>query len=265
MSSTIQWCDGPSPSVNRPSHTAWVDSACCAMATGWRVWIGITAVPELDARGRPAHERDRGERVEVVGDLRHPDRGEAGLPRRPRRRRRAAPPSRGSGPARDRSSGRSASAVPPHGPSRRPAATVARGNPILDLESQPCTRVRAASILAAAHDEPRGSAMSRVAVVTGAASGMGLAIGRAPRGATGTGSRCSTSTATPPSARPTDLRARARRRSRRRSTSPTAAAVDAALDEVRNELGPGRDHGDERRPRPVRAVHRDHRRRCGIA
>ena len=45
MSSTIQWCDGPSPSVNRPSHTAWVDSACCAMATGWRVWIGITAVP----------------------------------------------------------------------------------------------------------------------------------------------------------------------------------------------------------------------------
>ena len=45
MSSTIQWWDGPSPSVNRPSQTAWVESACCAMATGWRVWIGITAVP----------------------------------------------------------------------------------------------------------------------------------------------------------------------------------------------------------------------------
>ena len=45
MSSTIQWCDGPRPSVNRPSHTAWFDSACCAMATGWRVWIGRTAVP----------------------------------------------------------------------------------------------------------------------------------------------------------------------------------------------------------------------------
>ena len=31
--------------MNRPSHTAWVDSACCAIATGCRVWIGITAVP----------------------------------------------------------------------------------------------------------------------------------------------------------------------------------------------------------------------------
>ena len=45
MSSTIQWCDGPIPSVKRPSHTAWVESTCWAMATGWRVWIGTTAVP----------------------------------------------------------------------------------------------------------------------------------------------------------------------------------------------------------------------------
>ena len=45
MSSTIQWCDGPSPSVKRPPHTAWFESACCAIATGWRVWIGMTAVP----------------------------------------------------------------------------------------------------------------------------------------------------------------------------------------------------------------------------
>ena len=45
MSSTIQWCDGPRPSVKRPSHTACVDSACCAIATGCRVWIGTTAVP----------------------------------------------------------------------------------------------------------------------------------------------------------------------------------------------------------------------------
>ena len=44
MSVTIQWCDGPSPSVNRPSHTSCVDNACCAIAIGWRVWIGITAV-----------------------------------------------------------------------------------------------------------------------------------------------------------------------------------------------------------------------------
>ena len=45
MSVTIQWCDGPRPSVSRPSHTAWVASACWAIAIGWRVWIGITAVP----------------------------------------------------------------------------------------------------------------------------------------------------------------------------------------------------------------------------
>ena len=79
MSSTIQWCDGPRPSVNRPSHTAWFDSACCAIATGWRVWIGIDRGAELDPRRRAAHERDRGQRVEVVRDLRDPDRREAGL------------------------------------------------------------------------------------------------------------------------------------------------------------------------------------------
>src|SRR5258705_416898 len=45
MSVTIQWCDGPSPSVNRPLHTSCVDNACCAIAIGWRVWIGITPVP----------------------------------------------------------------------------------------------------------------------------------------------------------------------------------------------------------------------------
>ena len=45
MSSTTQWWDGPSPTVRRPSQTAWVDSTCCAMATGCRLWIGSTAVP----------------------------------------------------------------------------------------------------------------------------------------------------------------------------------------------------------------------------
>ena len=34
MSSMIQWCDAPRPSVKRPSHTAWFDSASCAMAIG---------------------------------------------------------------------------------------------------------------------------------------------------------------------------------------------------------------------------------------
>ena len=67
MSSTIQWCDGPRPSVKRPSQTAWFDSACCAIATGCRVWIGMHRGAELDPRRRLAHERDRGERVEVVG------------------------------------------------------------------------------------------------------------------------------------------------------------------------------------------------------
>ena len=79
MSVTIQWCDGPRPSVKRPSHTAWFDSACCAIAIGCRVWIGITAVAELDPRRRAAHQRDRGQRVEVVRDLRDPDRREARL------------------------------------------------------------------------------------------------------------------------------------------------------------------------------------------
>ena len=78
MSSTIQWCDGPRPSVKRPSHTAWVDSACCAIATGWRVWMGMHRGAELDPRRRPAHERDRGQGVEVVRDLGHPDRREPG-------------------------------------------------------------------------------------------------------------------------------------------------------------------------------------------
>ena len=58
---------------------------------------------ELDARRRAAHQRDGGERVEVVRDLRHPDRGEARPARPPRRRRRAARPCRGTGPSRGRS------------------------------------------------------------------------------------------------------------------------------------------------------------------
>ena len=33
------------PSVKRPRATACADSACCAMATGWRGNVGTTAVP----------------------------------------------------------------------------------------------------------------------------------------------------------------------------------------------------------------------------
>ena len=41
----IQWCDTPRPSANRPSHTAWTESACCAKAIGCRGCTGTTAVP----------------------------------------------------------------------------------------------------------------------------------------------------------------------------------------------------------------------------
>jgi hypothetical protein len=41
----IQWCDGPTPSVNRPEQATWVVIACCAMMSGCRVWMGTTAVP----------------------------------------------------------------------------------------------------------------------------------------------------------------------------------------------------------------------------
>ena len=45
MVSTIQWCDGPTPRLNRPPHTACTDSACCPSAIGWRDCSGTTAVP----------------------------------------------------------------------------------------------------------------------------------------------------------------------------------------------------------------------------
>ena len=45
MLSMTTGCDGPMPSTSRPSVAAWVDIACCAMASGWRGYVGITAVP----------------------------------------------------------------------------------------------------------------------------------------------------------------------------------------------------------------------------
>src|SRR5438132_989917 len=39
------WCESPMPSVTRPRAAACADSACCAMATGWRGNVGTTAVP----------------------------------------------------------------------------------------------------------------------------------------------------------------------------------------------------------------------------
>ena len=45
MSSTIQWCDGPTPRRKRPSHAACTESACWPSAIGWRDCSGTTAVP----------------------------------------------------------------------------------------------------------------------------------------------------------------------------------------------------------------------------
>ena len=104
--------------------------------------------------------------------------------------------------------------------------------------------------------------MSRVAVVTGAASGMGLAIGQRLAGER-------------PSRRP----ARSRRR-RREQAAEQAARRRGAGDRRRGRrqrpgrrrggaergarrVRPDRDHGDERRHRRVRAVHRDHHRGLG--
>ena len=39
------WCERPMPSVKRPPAIACAESACCAIACGWRGKVGITAVP----------------------------------------------------------------------------------------------------------------------------------------------------------------------------------------------------------------------------
>ena len=36
MVSMTQWCDGPTPRLNRPPQAACTDSACCPSAIGWR-------------------------------------------------------------------------------------------------------------------------------------------------------------------------------------------------------------------------------------
>ena len=81
--------------------------------------------------------------------------------------------------------------------------------------------------------------MNRVAVVTGAAVGHGAGRRPAPRERREPRSRCSTSTATPPSRAADETR---RRRAHARSARPVdvadRAAVDDAIAKVRRELGP---------------------------
>ncbi len=39
------WCDRPMPRLKRLPEKAAADSAACAIATGWRGYVGTTAVP----------------------------------------------------------------------------------------------------------------------------------------------------------------------------------------------------------------------------
>ena len=222
MSSTIQWCDGPSPSVKRPSHTAWFDSACCAIAIGWRVWIGTTAVPSSIRVRRATHERDRGERVEVARGSAAPRSTRSRPARPPRRRRRAAPtfsryrprsgpiirPIRTLVPLRCRR-------CPRTDPNERRTSVAM---PFSFFESDLAPNFRDAGPYSrsvrpgSAHRiwRRRGSVSERGAACRrrdGRRVGDGARGEPAPRGPSGIGSRCSISTATPPRRPPTDLRA----------------------------------------------------------
>ena len=48
--SITSWWLGPRPRTKRPRAAACVESACCAMYTGWRECVGATAVPISTAR-----------------------------------------------------------------------------------------------------------------------------------------------------------------------------------------------------------------------
>src|SRR5207248_614953 len=49
------WCERPTPSVKRPPAMACAESACCAIACGWRGKVGTTAVPSSMRRVSRAH------------------------------------------------------------------------------------------------------------------------------------------------------------------------------------------------------------------
>ena len=183
MSLTIQWCDGPRPSVNRPSHTAWFASACCAIATGWRVWIGITAVPSSMRRRDLAHERDRGERrrsrsgpagtqIEVNPAASAASASARSFATLSRRRPFSGPIIRPIRTWRSFLTARSGVAADPTDPSGRVAMPFSFPRVCLRTISE-MGHTRAPNTSQA---RSKGSTMSRVAVITGAASGMGLAV-----------------------------------------------------------------------------------------
>ena len=48
------WCDSPIPRMNRPPLIDCAVSACCAITTGWRGYVGTTAVPRsMPGTSRP--------------------------------------------------------------------------------------------------------------------------------------------------------------------------------------------------------------------
>ena len=89
ISSMIQWCETPRPSARLPSHTACTDSACAnrlpMMIPCLRQCDRMAGLnrddrgADLDARRDLADDRSHRQRVELVGDLGDPDRGEANV------------------------------------------------------------------------------------------------------------------------------------------------------------------------------------------
>ena len=73
MSRTIQWCDGPTPSASRPPVSGMRRQRLARQAqSGAGPAAAPPRCPARCASWCARHQRDRGQRVEVVGDLRHP-------------------------------------------------------------------------------------------------------------------------------------------------------------------------------------------------
>ena len=225
----------------------WTGPAAPWRRDGGSGWAS-TAVPSSMRDVACAHERHRRERVELVGDLRHPHRREPrGLGRlrvgdELRHLLAVSAPLRADLQADPH--------VSPSADRREP--TLARPRSV----AMPFSRFESAALRiadrsrvrdSAERSTARGAAMSRVAVVTGAASGMGLADRPAPRRPTVIASRCSTSTATPRRAAAEELRAGGAQAlgCRGRRHRPGAGRRRAATRAQR--VRPDRDHRHERR------------------
>ena len=87
MPSMTSWCDKPMPRTNRPPLAACTVSACCAIVSGWRLYVGTT----------PVASSMRGTSRPTIGEHRPLRRGRRSggarttRSRRPRRRGRRRP------------------------------------------------------------------------------------------------------------------------------------------------------------------------------